>query len=447
MAVKIRLRQETYNQLERPYLHVVTKFYEVRCFEKFASVTRGVGMKSHRLCCLALLAVLVLGLSGLSFGQVFGQVSLGGFGVNVGIGVAPPPLPVYDQPQVPAAGYVWTPGYWAWDDQDGYYWVPGTWVQPPEVGLVWTPGYWGWDDADETYDWYPGYWGNEVGFYGGVDYGYGYPGDGYYGGRWQGNQFYYNNAVNNVGSNVVTTVYSNPAPQSAASAEHVSFNGGQGGTQAHASQQQVQARQTAKVKATPAQQQQVQAAKANPQTHAKNNGGKPAVAATSKPGDFSHAVQAKAAGGHVDPKVLQANAKSTKVNHNPAPRNPANKANANPSGKAAANTHEASKTNEPASANKGERNVPKPSNAGAENGTRARATEPNTPKPENSRHDGNAAGMPQSEGAGHHANAEPAKPASHEASRPEKAPASKEAAPKGEKGNEKPENNKDQNPK
>ena len=67
--------------------------------------------------------------------------------VGVAVDVAPPPLPVYDQPPIPAAGYMWTPGYWAWDDYAGYYWVPGTWVLPPEPALLWTPGYWGWNDG------------------------------------------------------------------------------------------------------------------------------------------------------------------------------------------------------------------------------------------------------------------------------------------------------------
>ncbi len=45
----------------------------------------------------------------------------------------PPPLPVYEQPPMPAPGYHWTPGYWAWNNSD-YYWVPGVWVEPPRVG-------------------------------------------------------------------------------------------------------------------------------------------------------------------------------------------------------------------------------------------------------------------------------------------------------------------------
>jgi len=101
--------------------------------------------------------------------------------VSVGISVdfAPPALPVYVQPPCPAVGYIWTPGYWAWDDGD-YYWVPGTWVLAPAPGLLWTPGYWGWGDG--AYLWHAGYWGPHVGFYGGINYGYGYGGVGFEGG-------------------------------------------------------------------------------------------------------------------------------------------------------------------------------------------------------------------------------------------------------------------------
>ncbi len=41
------------------------------------------------------------------------------------------------------------------------------------------------------------------GFYGGVNYGFGYIGVGYAGGRWNGNQFAYNASVNNVTTTVV----------------------------------------------------------------------------------------------------------------------------------------------------------------------------------------------------------------------------------------------------
>jgi WXXGXW repeat (2 copies) len=59
--------------------------------------------------------------------------------IEIQVDLAPPPLPVYDQPPMPDDGYLWAPGYWAWDDDIGYYWVPGTWVSPPSPGLLWTP--------------------------------------------------------------------------------------------------------------------------------------------------------------------------------------------------------------------------------------------------------------------------------------------------------------------
>jgi hypothetical protein len=63
--------------------------------------------------------------------------------IILSIGIAPPPLPVYEQPFCPTGGYIWTPGYWAYADE-GYFWAPGTWALAPEPGLLWTPGYWGW---------------------------------------------------------------------------------------------------------------------------------------------------------------------------------------------------------------------------------------------------------------------------------------------------------------
>ena len=124
--------------------------------------------------------------------------------VAVSITIAPPALPVYEQPEIPAPGYLWTPGYWAYGP-DGYFWVPGTWVEPPAVGLLWTPGYWAWSDG--VFVWNAGYWGPEIGFYGGVDYGFGYTGHGYVGGYWRDHDFYYNSAVNNVTQVQVHNVY------------------------------------------------------------------------------------------------------------------------------------------------------------------------------------------------------------------------------------------------
>ena len=124
------------------------------------------------------------------------------FGISAGF--APPPLPAYVQPPIPAAGYIWVPGYWAWG-YGGYQWVAGTWQLPPAVGQLWTPGYWGWGNG--AYLWHTGYWGPRVGYYGGINYGCGYTGYGYSGGYWRGNQFYYNRSVNNVRNVGLTNVY------------------------------------------------------------------------------------------------------------------------------------------------------------------------------------------------------------------------------------------------
>lgn len=124
--------------------------------------------------------------------------------IAVSIRVGPPALPVYVQPPCPGDGYIWTPGYWAYGP-NGYYWVPGVWVMAPRVGFLWTPGYWGF--ANGVYLWHAGYWGPTVGFYGGIDYGYGYRGVGYVGGRWDGGVFRYNTAVTRVNTTVVRNVY------------------------------------------------------------------------------------------------------------------------------------------------------------------------------------------------------------------------------------------------
>src|SRR5215471_4916592 len=97
------------------------------------------------------LSLLLLMLGGLAFAQVLVSVSFG-----------PPPLPVYSQPPIPAPGYMWVPGYWAYGPY-GYYWVPGTWAMAPQPGYYWTPGYWAYQN--DAYNWNPGYWGPQVGYY------------------------------------------------------------------------------------------------------------------------------------------------------------------------------------------------------------------------------------------------------------------------------------------
>ena len=208
---------------------------------------------------VALAAMLFVGLS---LTSSFAQV-------GISIGIAPPPIPIYEQPYAPAAGYIWTPGYWAYDS--GYYWVPGVWVPPPRIGFLWTPGYWGYNGSNYFFN--EGYWGPTVGFYGGINYGYGYGGQGYYGGRWVGNTFRYNTAVTRVNTSVIHNTYVNKQVVRN-TGSRASFNG-PGGTTAKATAQEQAAAKAEHIPATSAQQSRVEAAKNNPDLRAANNQGKP----------------------------------------------------------------------------------------------------------------------------------------------------------------------------
>ena len=204
--------------------------------------------------------------------------------VAVSVTVAPPPLPVYAQPVIPGPGYIWTPGYWAWGGE-GYYWVPGTWVLPPAVGLLWTPGYWGW--VDGRYFWHAGYWGPTVGFYGGINYGFGYFGVGCLGGRWDHDRFFYNRAVNNFGGVHITNVFNEPVRNVVAT--RVSFNGGSGGISARPNAAQLSAAQERHVGPTSVQAEHEHAAAQNRAFLSSVNHGRPTVGATSHAASFSGA--------------------------------------------------------------------------------------------------------------------------------------------------------------
>ncbi len=219
------------------------------------------------------------------------------------ITIAPPPIPIYAQPPCPAEGFLWVPGYWAYDyDFDDYFWVPGTWVMAPEVGFFWTPGYWAW--AGDQFVFYDGYWGPAVGFYGGINYGFGYFGEGYVGGRWDNRQFYYNQAVNNVNVTNVRTIYNNTTVIQNTNVTRVSYNGGSGGINARPTPQQEAIAHQRHVAPVSAQTQQVRAARSDPQLRASANLGKPPIAATPKPGAFNErgVVPARQAGAPYRPE-------------------------------------------------------------------------------------------------------------------------------------------------
>ncbi|WP_430389071.1 YXWGXW repeat-containing protein [Dyella sp. 20L07] len=203
-------------------------------------------------------------------------------GVGISVGVPPPALPIYAQPVIPGPGYIWVPGYWAYSD-DGYYWVPGTWVMPPYVGALWTPGYWGW--AGGVYVFHGGYWGAHVGFYGGINYGFGYTGVGYVGGYWRNGGFYYNRSVNRIDNVHITNVYNRTVNN--ITVNRTSFNGGQGGLTARPSAQEMSFAREQHAPPVAAQMQQGTLASRDPSMRASFNHGAPAMAATPRAGVFN----------------------------------------------------------------------------------------------------------------------------------------------------------------
>jgi len=199
--------------------------------------------------------------------------------IGISVQIAPPLLPVYAQPPMPEEGYLWTPGYWAWGQEQSYYWVPGTWVRPPMVGVLWTPPYWGWGAGGFLF--HGGYWGATVGFYGGINYGFGYGGVGYGGGRWENGAFAYNSAANNFGSFHVAHTYERNV--TVVNDNHVGYVGGEGGLKAEPNAEERAAERERHVPATAEQTQHIAAAAKNPELAASRNHGNPAVAATARP--------------------------------------------------------------------------------------------------------------------------------------------------------------------
>jgi len=229
-----------------------------------------------------LLAVTALGLtSGLAVAVTPAPAQLS---IGISVTFAPPALPIYDQPPIPAPDYIWMPGYWAWDNYwEDYFWIPGTWMRAPRPGLLWTPAWWSWQDG--AYVFHEGYWGPHVGFYGGVAYGFGYTGYGYEGAYWNGGHVYYNRSVTNITNVNVTNVYNKTVVVNRVT--NVSYNGGPGGVQARPSAAEQAAFHKPHIAPTPVQQQHVEAARSNRQLFASANHGRPAVAATARPATFT----------------------------------------------------------------------------------------------------------------------------------------------------------------
>jgi len=216
----------------------------------------------------------------------------------------PPALPTYEQPAAPEPGYIWTPGYWSYTPQ-GYYWVPGAWTQPPYTGALWTPGYWG--GYGGGYRFHHGFWAAHIGFYGGINYGFGYVGIGYQGGYWNGPHFFYNQYANHIDINinpgfreavyqrnvvVNNTVISNRVVNNTTvnnvtinnrTINNVSYNGGQGGIQVQPRPAELAVLREQRVPPMQAQVQQQRTAASSPQQFYARNQGRPAETAAARP--------------------------------------------------------------------------------------------------------------------------------------------------------------------
>jgi hypothetical protein len=255
-------------------------------------------MKLLRSARLFLLALLVAAVPAASHASVF-----------ISVGFAPPVLPVYVQPVCPAPDLMWTPGYWGYGP-DGYYWVPGAWVPAPYAGALWTPGYWGWSSG--MFLWHEGYWGPHVGYYGGVNYGFGYMGVGFAGGLWVGGHFSYNTAIIHVNTTVIHNTYVNETivhNTTIVNNSHVAYNGGPGGISHQPTPEESAAMHEAHVAPTHVQQQHMQTAQADRSAYAKNNGGHPQTLAASRP---------LAAENHPAPAARPAAANRPEANNRPA---------------------------------------------------------------------------------------------------------------------------------
>ena len=204
--------------------------------------------------------------------------------ISITVTTAPPPLPMYEQPPCPEEGWMWSPGYWAWSDDEGYYWVPGTWVPAPYTGAMWTPPWWGWDSG--RYRFHEGYWGDDVGYYGGIDYGYGYMGEGFAGGQWRGGRFAYNTAIMRVNPTVVHYTYVDEnvvRTRTIPNERHIAYNGGPNGIRHDPTPIERRGMTGRHTALTPVQQQQIQAARADRLNYARANNGHPHTLAVTRP--------------------------------------------------------------------------------------------------------------------------------------------------------------------
>lgn len=249
-------------------------------------------MKSLRVVRLMLLALLVCAVPVSSYAGVF-----------ISVGFAPPVLPVYVQPPCPDPGLMWTPGYWAYGPE-GYYWVPGAWVPAPYEGALWTPPYWGWNNG--LYVFHAGYWGRHVGYYGGVNYGYGYMGVGFVGGMWRGRDFVYNTAVMRVDNRRIRNVYVDRTivqRNTIRNDRRIAFSGGPGGIRHDVGPNERFAERDQHMDATQFQRSHESSAMSQRGSYYRNNGGRPSNPAVSRP--MGNEMQNRGGGNYNAPQQRQ----------------------------------------------------------------------------------------------------------------------------------------------
>lgn len=79
--------------------------------------------------------------------------------INFNVIIAPP-APRYEAVPAMAPGYVWAPGYWAWNG-DRHIWVHGRTIVE-RVGYRWEPDRW--EQRDHAYYRHPGRWERDADF-------------------------------------------------------------------------------------------------------------------------------------------------------------------------------------------------------------------------------------------------------------------------------------------
>ena len=131
-----------------------------------------------------------------------------------------------------------------------------------------------------------GYWGPHVGYYGGVNYGFGYMGIGFVGGAWRGHEFAYNTAVVRVNETVIHNTYVDRnivERNTVVRDSRVAYSGGPGGINHQPTGEERGYMHESHMAPTGAQQAHVQAARVDHSSYFNANHGQPQHAAFARP--------------------------------------------------------------------------------------------------------------------------------------------------------------------